>query len=188
MSDINTFALMITPPPPPNFCRNKISKAFRRFISGIKPSVITNNILAAVNLSVTLLVIIGGICIGSWSNWVDPDGYFPFGFPAVFDGAAQAYFGFLGYGNIVVVSEEAKNPEFSVPFALYFSMGFVILLYCAVCSALTLMSPYTEIVTGAVFSTAFRLNGWKWAEVIVVCGAIFALSGSLLVRLVVLPR
>ena len=147
-----------------------------------------NNILAIGNLLVLLFIVFGGFYLGKLSNWNEPGGFLPFGFSSLLDGAAQAYFAFVGYEAISILSEEAATPEFSVPFAMFFCIGFVIILYCSVCAALTTMVPYTKIVEDVVFPAAFGVHGWNWAQYFVNAGALAALVTSLLSRVSSMSR
>ena len=124
-------------------------------ISGIKESVFVNNFLTTVNISVALFVIIFGFYLANWANWTHPDGFLPYGPDSILEGAAQAYFAFVGYENIAIASEEAITPAFSIPFALAFDVIFVGVLYCSISAALTSMVPYTEIDEDAAFARAF---------------------------------
>ena len=147
-----------------------------------------NNMLTFLNISVALFVIFGGFYLCNWDNLTQPDGFFPYGPSSVLDGAAQAYFAFVGYDAIAIASEEAMTPGFSIPFALAFDVIFVTCLYCVVSLSLILLEPYKNINKDAAFAAAFKDNGWDWAEYLVSIGAIAAMCCALLGLVYAMPR
>ena len=147
-----------------------------------------SHMLSVVNITVALFVIFGGVVFSNASNWTHPDGFTPFGVSSVFEGAAKAYVAFVGYDSIAIASEEAKNPAFSVPFALGFAVIFVTILYCSVAAALASMLPYTEISANAAFADVFDENGWPWAKFVVSVGATGAMACVIVAFLMILPR
>ena len=144
--------------------------------------------LSVVNISVALFVIFGGVVFSNASNWTYPDGFTPFGVSSVFKGAAKAYFAFVGYNSVAIASEEAKNPAFSVPFALGFVIIFVTILYCSIAAALASMLPYTEINEKAPFADVFDQNGWPWAKFVVSIGATGAMACVIVAFGLTMPR
>ena len=157
-------------------------------VSGVKESVLANNFLTLINISVAFFVIFGGIYFFNWSNFSSPDGFFPFGVGSILDGAAQAYFAFVGYDSIAIASEEALTPSFSIPFALAFDVLFVGSLYCAVSFSLILLVPYDKVDEDAAFASAFKYNGWQWAAYVVSIGAIAAMTCAMLGTVFTMPR
>ncbi|XP_063716796.1 cationic amino acid transporter 3-like isoform X2 [Symsagittifera roscoffensis] len=157
-------------------------------VIGVKESVLANNFLTLINISVAFFVIFGGIYFFNWSNFSSPDGFFPFGVGSILDGAAQAYFAFVGYDSIAIASEEALTPSFSIPFALAFDVLFVGSLYCAVSFSLILLVPYDKVDEDAAFASAFKYNGWQWAAYVVSIGAIAAMTCAMLGTVFTMPR
>ena len=144
-----------------------------------------NNFLTLLNISVALFVIVCGMILADSANWAH---FLPNGASSIFEGAAQAYYAFVGYDVITIASEEALTPEFSVPFALAFVVFFVTFLYCSVSVALTLMVPFQLISNDSAFASALDYNGWTWAKNIASAGAIAAMSCTLLGCMITMPR
>ena len=144
-----------------------------------------NNVLTCVNLAVAFFFIICGIILADTSNWTN---FAPNGISSIFEGAAQAYYAFVGYDVLTVASEEALTPGFSVPFALTFVVFFSGFLYCGVSASLTLMIPYTQISDDSAFASAFAYNEWEWAKNISSAGAIAAMICTLLGCMITMPR
>lgn len=88
-------------------------------------------------------------------------GFFPFGFSGTLSGAATCFFAYIGFEGIAIASEEARDPEKSIPRATVLSLLTVTTLYLLVTAALTLMIPYYETNTsGTVELTVFSLSLW----------------------------
>jgi basic amino acid/polyamine antiporter, APA family len=67
------------------------------------------------------------------------------GVNALLIGAALSYFAFLGFEEIVKLSEETKNPQRNIPRALFVSSGIVIVLYLLVSMAVVCVVPPSEL-------------------------------------------
>ena len=150
---------------------------FAYFVSGVKSSALFNTILTTITVIIASFVVISGTILADFSNWHD---FLPYGPSSIFEGAAQAYFAFVGLDVVATASEEALNPFKTVPRAIGLSLLVVSVIYILSSAALTLMVPYTEIVDDSALSAAFVYHGWKWAEYIITFGALAAMTGSLL--------
>ncbi|GFO22067.1 hypothetical protein PoB_004857200, partial [Plakobranchus ocellatus] len=158
---------------------------------GAKLSVQFNSVFTILNSFVLLFIIIAGFCFASPSLWSTDGGYggfFPFGFGGTLSGAATCFYAYIGFEGIAVASEEARDPEKSVPRATVLSMFTVTILYLLVCAALTLMIPFIDTNTSAAFPFAFDEVGAHWAKYIVAVGTLLGISTSLLGTAFSLPR
>lgn len=157
---------------------------------GAKISVNFNSLLTIINLLVLILIMTAGFAVGSIENWTNPDhgGFLPYGFSGVFGGVATFFYAYTGFEGITVASEEAKDPEKSLPIAIFAAIGVVTLLYVGSTAALTLMIPYYDIDIAAPFPAAFAQHGMTWAKIIIDIGILFALTTTLLAGLFFLPR
>jgi amino acid transporter len=144
---------------------------------GSKESAWTNLITTIVHLIlIAFIVVLAFIKGNSWNltnSGVDglANGYFPFGSQGVFNGAAQAYFSYIGFDAVATLAEECKSPETSIPIGIIGSVGITIVLYCLLSFSLTFLQPYGLIDQNAPFSTAFQSFGMQWAATIVGLGA-----------------
>ncbi len=96
---------------------------------GIKESAIANIIATLVEVGGLLLIIAVGF------KYLGNINYFEFsniGFPGVISGAALIFFAFLGFEDIVRLSEETKNPTRIIPRALVLSVIISTVLYVLV--------------------------------------------------------
>ncbi|XP_055864404.1 cationic amino acid transporter 4-like isoform X2 [Biomphalaria glabrata] len=158
---------------------------------GAKISVNFNSVFTILNALVLAFIIIIGFTFADpslWSSSSGHGGFFPFGFSGTLSGAATCFFAYIGFEGIAIASEEARDPEKSIPRATVLSLLTVTTLYLLVTAALTLMIPYYETNTSAAFPFAFDEVGAHWAKYIVAVGTLLGISTSLLGSAFSLPR
>ncbi|KAK7093606.1 hypothetical protein V1264_007327 [Littorina saxatilis] len=158
--------------------------------SGAKASIHFNSAFTLLNGLVILFIVCAGFSYTNSAYWTDSQygGFFPFGFGGTLGGAASCFFAFIGFEGIAVSSEEAKNPEKSVPIATIISLVVVTVIYMTVTSALTLMVPFYEVSLTAAFPDAFMSVGLEWAKYFVAIGTLLGITSSLLGSAYSLPR
>lgn len=137
-----------------------------------------NWIASAINTVVILFVIIAGFIHADTSNLTP---FMPYGVKGVFQAAAIVYFAYGGFDNIATMAEETKNPSKDIPLGLLGSMSIIMVIYCLMALALSMMQKYTEIDENAAYSMAFQSVGMKWAKYLVALGALKGMTTVLLV-------
>lgn len=148
--------------------------------TGAKFAMNFNNFFTVINLIVIAIIIVLGFYFADVKNWTDNGGFFPYGFGGTWAGAATCFYAYIGFEGVATASEEAKNPEKSVPIATILSLGIVTVLYVLVTCVLTLMVPYTDVNPTAAFPFAFAQQGAEWAKYVVALGTLFGITTSLL--------
>lgn len=161
---------------------------FAVIAAGAKFTVHINTIFTAFNCIVILFLICAGFAFADRRNWSQNGGFFPYGFGGAVAGAATCFYAYIGFEGIAISSEEAKEPEKSIPIATVTSLIIVSLIYILATTALTLMVPYYDIDPNAAFPFAFATRGITWAKYIVGIGTLFGITTSLLGSAFSLPR
>ncbi|KAA8534579.1 hypothetical protein F0562_032162 [Nyssa sinensis] len=156
-----------------------------------RESSVLNMLLTALHILFIFFVILVGFWRGEWKNFTEPsnpklpDGFFPFGAPGVFKGAAMVYLSYIGYDAVSTMAEEVKNPVKDIPIAVTGSVILVAILYCLMAASMSKLLPYDMMNTDAPFSAAFRRgpDGYRWMTNVIGAGASFGILTSMLVAM-----
>lgn len=183
---------------------------------GVKKSTVLNNVFTALNVTVVVMVTVGGFCHADLMNWSLPapqpqpqpptatttvsnltntttgfggsGGFFPYGLHGTLRGAATCFYAFIGFDSVAAGGEEAVEPTRTIPGAILLSLLIVCVMYVGVSASLTLMVPYFLQDVQAPLAEAFRTTGDNWLAVVVSVGAVLGLSTNLIGTLFPLPR
>ncbi|EEF46624.1 cationic amino acid transporter, putative [Ricinus communis] len=156
-----------------------------------RQSSVVNMVLTVLHIMFILFVIVMGFWKGQWKNFTapaysnHPSGFFPFGAPGVFNGAALVYLSYIGYDAVSTLAEEVHNPVNDIPIGVSGSVALVTVLYCLMAASMSMLLPYDLIDAEAPFSAAFKgkSDGWEWVSNVIGVGASFGILTSLLVSM-----
>src|SRR5690625_894393 len=115
-----------------------------------------------------------------WSRvnpWGGPDG----GWYGTLQSAGLLFFAFAGYARIATMGEEVRDPARTIPRAITWALGIVVVIYATV--ALTLLAtlgPEGTAETAAPLAAAVEGGAWSWAGPAVRVGGAAASLGALL--------
>lgn len=145
---------------------------------GTSSSKNTNNILAAVKISIVVLFVAVGIFYVEPTNWTA--NFAPTGATGVMLGATTVFFAYLGFDAISTSAEETINPQKSLPRAIVITLLICTTFYVIVCLVLTGMVPYEKLGIGNALAFALNEVGQGKAAGAISAGAVVGLMAGVL--------
>ncbi|CAH4038700.1 unnamed protein product [Pieris brassicae] len=157
-------------------------------VAGVKKSLIFNNVLNIINCSVWVFIMTTGLFYVKWDNWSQHGGFLPYGWSGVFRGAATCFYAFIGFDIIATTGAEATNPKRSIPLAIVYSLGIVLVSYVTCSLMLSLVVPYDQVSTEAALLDMFTYVNAPNCKYIVAVGALAGLTVAMFGSMFPLPR
>lgn len=147
-------------------------------VYGIRESSIVNIIFTLLEVSGLFLVI---YC--SWS-YLGNVNYFelpPSGISGVFTASALAFYAYIGFEDIVKLAEETKNPEKTIPRALFGASIVVIILYSLVAISVVSVIPYDQLgLSKNPLAGVVKMTYGQAGVVVISVIALFSTSNTIL--------
>lgn len=113
----------------------------------------------------------------------------PHGFSGVFEAAALIFFAYMGFEEMVKLSEETRNPERNMPLALIMALAITIVLYMLVAvSVVSVVSWEVVAASGAPFAEVAAEALGPDAFVVISAIALFATANTVLLMLLAASR
>lgn len=147
-------------------------------ISGIRESSWVNIVFTIIEFSGLVMVLYVGIPhLGKTDLLALP----PEGLKGLFSGAALAFFAFIGFEEIVKLAEETRNPEKTIPRALFISNIITIIMYALISICAVSVLPFGELANSNspladVVDTGLGRNGVLAISII----ALFSTANTIL--------
>jgi APA family basic amino acid/polyamine antiporter len=117
---------------------------------GTKTSTAVNTtIVVAKVLTLAALIVVGAsyVNVHNWHPFIPPNqgGFGEFGWSGVARGAAIIFFAYIGFDGVSTLAEETKNPQRTVPWALFASLFICTVLYVGVSLVITGLTDYRSL-------------------------------------------
>lgn len=161
---------------------------------GMKESSALNIVCTTLEVSGLIIVILvsiaflsgGGTAAPTVSSAVTPSAI---GWTAVVQGAALAFYAFIGFEDIVNVAEEVKNPERNVPLAILLALGIAGVIYILVAwLAVQVFDPAALAASKAPLLDVVRRAQPNFPSVIFTIIAAFAVLNTALLNFITASR
>jgi APA family basic amino acid/polyamine antiporter len=123
--------------------------------------------------------------------YVDPANWKPFsphGWTGIHQGAAIAFFAFIGFDAVSTAAEETRDPQRSMPRAILGSLAICTLIYMVVAAVATGMVPYQQLSGTKPIAQAFEKQGLAFMQFVLSLGAVISMTAVLLVFQLGQPR
>jgi basic amino acid/polyamine antiporter, APA family len=111
-------------------------------VSGIRQSSVVNIIFTIIEFCGLVLVVYAAFPYLGKVNYLEAP---PGGFNHILLGAALSYFAYIGFEEIVKLSEETKSPEKNIPKALFVASSIVMVVYLVVAVFAVSAIPWEEL-------------------------------------------
>lgn len=156
-------------------------------LSGVKESKRVVNAFTIFKLALVAFMIILGFAYSRQENWTP---FLPptFGVAGIFRGSTSAFFGLLGFDEVVCLAGESVNPKRDLAPSVLLTIAGVSVIYILAALSLSGMQPYQDISEASGFPEAFRSLGLSWAANIAVLGEIICLPLVVIICLLAQPR
>jgi amino acid transporter len=159
---------------------------------GMQESSALNIFCTALEVSGLLIVILVAVLYLTGGATANPAGTIapePFNATAIVQGAALAFYAFIGFEDIVNVAEEVKNPERNVPRAILLSLAIAGVVYIVVAWLATQVIPPAELAaSGAPLLDVVRRAQPNFPDVVFTFIALFAVLNTALLNFVTASR
>jgi APA family basic amino acid/polyamine antiporter len=100
---------------------------------GARESAYATSIMVLIKVfALALVMMFGGFYLANYFNLGRFSPFFPNGINGTFNGAAVIFFAFLGFNTVVMMSEETKDPERTIPKALILAFVVTFVLYVSI--------------------------------------------------------
>lgn len=147
-------------------------------VIGVRESTRVNAWMVVIKLLVlTLFVVVGAM-------HVDTANYTPFapnGFRGIHQGAAIAFFAYIGFDAISTAAEETRDPQRNMPRGILIGLGICTLIYVIVGAVATGLVPYQQLKSSDPLAHAFEVAGLTQFSWIIALGAVVSMAAVLLV-------
>jgi basic amino acid/polyamine antiporter, APA family len=159
---------------------------------GMKESSALNVVCTSIEVTGLLIVILVAVLFlgggGTVNSAAVPNGQ-AIGWTAVVQGAALAFYAFIGFEDIVNVAEEVKNPERNVPRAILMALAIAGVMYIVVAwLALQVLNPSELTASEAPLLDVVRRAQPNFPQVIFTIIALFAVLNTTLLNFVTASR
>ena len=152
---------------------------------GIKQSAIIAVIFTFIEVSGLIIIISLGIRHLGSVDYLE----MPLGSSGLFQAAALIFFSYLGFEEIVKLSEETQNPERNIPFGLVLAVSTSIVLYVLVAfSAVSILGWEKLSQSSAPFADLASASLGANAYVVLSAIALFATANTVLLMLLAASR
>lgn len=156
------------------------------FVSkGLKFGAILTNGITIFNLAlIGFIIIVGGTHIKT-SNWSP---FAPTGVGAIFQGAGEMFFSYLGFDTITTLAADSVNPSRDIPMATILTITIATVLYMSVGLVLTGMQNFKDLDETNPLALAFTAVGCEWAYYIVTVCALTTMTLTIFTSMVGQPK
>lgn len=156
------------------------------FVSrGLKFGAMLTNAITLFNLALIGFIIVVGGAFVKPANWSP---FAPAGVGAIFQGAGEMFFSYLGFDTITTLAADSVNPSRDIPLATILTITIATILYMSVGLVLTGMQSFKDLDATNPLALAFTAVGCQWAYYIVTVCALTTMTLTIFTSMVGQPK
>lgn len=157
-------------------------------VRGIKESLLFNNILVTIKLSVIVIFIAIGVQFIESSNYTpfipENSGSFgEYGYSGIMRAAGMVFFAYIGFDCLSTAAQETQNPQKNMPIGILGSLLICTILYVAFAAVMVGMVDYHLLNVAAPVAIAIDKTPYTWLNGLVKLAIIAGLSSATLIVL-----
>lgn len=160
-------------------------------IVGTHTSAMVNNVIVIAKVGVLLAIIAVGIGHVDGSHWqpfvpANHGSFGEFGWSGVARGAGTLFFAYIGFDGVSTLAEETRNPQRTLPVALFLSLLVCTVLYVGVSLSITGLADYRTLGVADPLYQALSSSGLPlgWLKLVVGMVAILGLISVVLASII----
>lgn len=164
-------------------------------VGGIRKVGQVNTILVIIKVIAILLFIAFGLSCINPQNWVplippNSGEFGVFGWSGVLRGSGMIFFAYIGFDALANATQEAQEPQRTIPIAMMVALLISTLLYVGVSLVMVGVVPYAELNVPDPIAVAVNAMGarFQWFRPLIKMAAIAGLSSVVLVNLMAQSR
>ncbi len=160
---------------------------------GIKESILLNGLCTIIEVMGLAIVILVGVRYWGSVNYFETpatvEGSSGITIPLILQGAVLTFFSFVGFEDMLNVTEEVKEPESTFPKAVVLALILTTLIYLAISITAVSVVPYTELATSKqpLVDVVKRAAPWFPATIFSII-SMFAVSNTALLNYIMGSR
>lgn len=160
-------------------------------VVGTTTSAMINNVIVVAKVCALLAIVVAGASHVHFPNWhpfvPDNQGSFgAFGWSGVAKGAGTLFFAYIGFDGVSTLAEETRNPQRTLPLALFLSLLICTVLYVTVSLTITGLADYRTLGVADPLYQALSASDMSlgWLKMVVGVVAILGLVSVVIASII----
>jgi amino acid transporter len=151
-------------------------------LRGVTESMLVNAIMVGIKVCVLVFFCAVAITAFNIDNFAD---FSPMGFAGIGAGSATIFFTFVGIDALSTASEEAKNPQRTLPRAIILALSIVLVVYLLVAVTAIGAQHWTEFggQEAGLSVILQNITGQQWPGIVLAIGAVISIFSVTLVTM-----
>ncbi|GAA55820.1 cationic amino acid transporter 3 [Clonorchis sinensis] len=157
-------------------------------LSGAYSTVSIAGILSCLTIIILIVLSISCFVLGDIDNFMETNGFLPYGFERFLEGCALLLFAGSGFETLATASEEAVDPRRDLPIALVLGILICTMVNLLLAFGIAYIAPHSKLTESFPLIHAFRLTKEPSFAIVAVLGSVMTGGPSKLVAVYSVSR